>query len=179
MANNSILKKIDLLKIFHTYSGLPRSIYILFFARIVNRMGDFVHMFLTLYLTQRMGYDKIVAAQFVMLVSGSRMLGAMFSGRFGDSMGRKKIMLAFQLLFILCLIPCGFLKESMSVPWLLVIAGFFNGAERPMNSAMVTDLTEGEERKRAFSLVYLGINIGVAVGPLIAGFLFKNHIQWI
>ncbi|MEW5818540.1 MAG: MFS transporter, partial [Spirochaetota bacterium] len=40
--------------IFTLYRGLPRSIYILFFARIVNCMGSFVFPFLTMFLTQKL-----------------------------------------------------------------------------------------------------------------------------
>ena len=34
---------------------------------------------------------------------------------------------------------------------------------------MIIDLTTQENRKTAFSLSYLGINIGVAIGPMVAG----------
>ena len=56
---------------------------------------------------------------------------------------------------------------------------FFNGAARPVNTALLTDITRPEERSAAFSLLYLGINIGVAAGPILAGFLFNNYRRWI
>jgi MFS family permease len=39
---------------------------------------------------------------------------------------------------------------------------------------MVTDLLPNEQRQAGFSLKYLSINVGVSVGPIIAGFLFNN-----
>jgi MFS family permease len=43
---------------------------------------------------------------------------------------------------------------------------------------VLTDLTSAAQRKPAFSLLYLGHNIGVAVGPLFAGFLFNRYLTW-
>jgi MFS family permease len=41
---------------------------------------------------------------------------------------------------------------------------------------MTADLTNSENRKQSFSLLYLGINIGTAVGTLMAGFLFEHYM---
>jgi len=37
---------------------------------------------------------------------------------------------------------------------------------------------ETETRRAAFSLSYLGVNIGVALGPLMAGWLFTHTLSW-
>ncbi|HDQ14146.1 MAG TPA: MFS transporter [Sediminispirochaeta sp.] len=166
-------------KVFTQYAGLPRAVYVLFFARIINRMGDFVHFFLTLFLTQKMGMSEGKTGTFLMLVSFSRMAGSVFSGKLGDHIGRKRGMVFFLACFALTLTFTGFVVESMLTPYMLILAGFFNGGERPLNNTIVTDLTRGEQRNKAFSLLYLGINIGVAIGPMIAGFLFNRFIRWI
>jgi MFS family permease len=44
---------------------------------------------------------------------------------------------------------------------------------------MQTDLTTPENRQAAFSLIYLGHNLGFAIGPLVAGFLFTAAPRWI
>jgi MFS family permease len=168
--------KVNVLKL---YGGLPRAVYVLFFARIINRMGDFVHFFLTLFLTQKMGMAESKTGTFIMLVSFSRMAGSVFSGKIGDHIGRKRAMIAFLSLFALTLTATGFVVHSMLTPYLLILAGFFNGGERPLNNTIVIDITRGEQRNKAFSLLYLGINIGVAIGPMIAGFLFNRFIRWI
>ena len=166
-------------KILRTYSGLPFQIYILFISRIINRMGDFVHIFLTLFLTTRMGMDERETGFFLMIVGLSRVAGVLSGGKSADYFGRKIVMITGQVLSAVFLIPCGFLGNSIIIPWLMVLSGFFNGAVRPASGSMVADLSGGDKRKDAYSLMYLGTNFGVAVGPLIAGFLFKNHTNWI
>ncbi|MBL7006310.1 MAG: MFS transporter [Spirochaetia bacterium] len=161
------------------YRGLNRSIYVLFAARIVNRMGDFVQLFLVFYLTARLGFDEAGAGRFIMMTGVMNGFGILLGGYVSDRFNRKAVLVFCQSVFAVSYLICGFLPVSMTVPWLIFISSSFRGATWPVTNAMVTDLTEGLERKRAFSLLYLGTNIGVAVGPILAGLLFANHLNWI
>jgi MFS family permease len=166
-------------KMLSTYEGLPKSIYIIFFSRIVNAMGSFIYPFLTLFLTEKMKLGASTAGKFILLTAVTSVPGALLGGKLSDKFGRKHIVIIFQCLAAICFIPCGFLKDSMLVPWLLLVAFFFTSAATPAYTAMTTDLTNVNNRRNAFSLLYLGNNMGLAVGPLIAGFLYKNFISWI
>ncbi len=161
------------------YMGLDRSIYVLFAARIVNRMGDFVQLFLVLFLTTRLGFDEAAAGRFIMMTGIMNGFGILLGGYLSDRINRKVVLVFCQTVLAVSYLICGFLPISMTVPWLIFFSSAFRGATWPVTNAMVTDLTEGLERKRAFSLLYLGTNIGVAVGPIIAGLLFANHLNWI
>jgi len=68
MKNSNVLK---------TYSGLPRSIYVVFFARIINSMGSFVHPFLTLFLTKSIGLRIETVGLFLMLAAFSSIPGSL------------------------------------------------------------------------------------------------------
>jgi len=166
-------------KMLNHYTKLPKSIYILFFARMVNSMGAFVYPFLTIYLTKTLSLDEGEAGFIVMLAVTAHLPGLLVGGRLADWLGRKKILLLFQSLAAICLIPCAFLNNPFLIPRLLILSAFFHGAAQPASTAMTTDLTNPGNRKAAFSLLYLGGNIGFAVGPLIAGFLYNNYLMWI
>ncbi len=165
--------------IFKTYRGLPTSIYILFISRIVNRLGDFVKIFLALYLTRYLNLDEKQTGLIITMIGLFSVLGTIVGGKITDHAGRKKILLLSQTCSAITAGICGFLPDSQMLPWILILFNFFNGAARPVSTAMLTDLTTPENRAQSFSLLYLGINIGVAVGPLLAGFLFNNYRQWI
>ena len=44
----------------------------------------------------------------------------------------------------------------------------------PAYDALLADLTNPDNRKGAYSLVYMGWNLGFAIGPAIAGMLFQD-----
>jgi MFS family permease len=164
---------------FGDYLELPKAIWILFFVRIISAMGNFVYPFLTLFLTKKIGLSASQAGNFFIASAILSMIGALLGGKLADHFGRKKLMIIFQGATAMLFLACAFLGNSIIVPILLCLAGMFNGAAQPANSAMVTDLTNKDNRKIALSLLYLGINFGFAIGPTIAGFLYNNYISLI
>ena len=146
---------------------------------MVNSMGAFVYPFLTIYLTKTLSLDEGEAGFIVMLAITAHLPGLIVGGRLADWLGRKRILLLFQGLAAICFIPCAFLNNPFLIPRLLILSAFFLGAAQPASTAMTADLTNPSNRKAAFSLLYLGNNIGFAVGPLIAGFLYNNYLIWI
>jgi MFS family permease len=166
-------------KFLRSYSGLDRSIYFLCLAQVVNSIGHFVHPFLTMFLTRKIGMDPVEAGSYVMLSAAVWVPGSLLGGKIADQIGRKRILVLFQSLAAAVLVPCAFLGVSRTIPWLLIGSSFLNGVAEPVNDAMITDLTVAEQRKGAFSLLYLSHNIGFALGPMIAGFLFNRYLSWI
>lgn len=91
-----------------TYFGLPRSVYIIFIARVVNSMGNFVTPFMTLLFTQKGGMPEAQVGKYLLMASLLQIPGSLIGGKLTDLMGRKKIMIcswAFQLP-VSCLLLC-------------------------------------------------------------------------
>lgn len=165
-------------KFFSPYIGLPRDIYFLFLARVINSMGNFVFPLMTMLLTDKLKMSPKAAGEFISLAAASYLPGSILGGKLADKYGRKSIFVFCQTIAGLFILACAFIDKTI-IPWFVILFGVLNGAAQPINSAMVTDLTNKENRKQAFSLIYLGINVGFAVGPLIAGFLYINYFNLI
>ncbi|WP_332448368.1 MFS transporter [Sphaerochaeta sp.] len=161
------------------YRGLPQPIYILFFSTIINAVGIFVYPFLALYLTRRLGYTALEAGTFMTVASVLYVPGSFIGSKLADTIGRKPVLVIFQLLMDVCFLVAGFFEGQTIVPYLVLLALFFDGAVDPAREALKTDVTTMENRQVSFSLIYLGHNIGYAVGPLIAGYLFQSAVRWI
>ncbi|MFZ3110835.1 MAG: MFS transporter [Rectinemataceae bacterium] len=165
--------------LFSVYRGLPKPLYTLFLATVVNSVGIFVFPFLTLYLTGRLGMTQGDAGSFMFLISMVYIPGNFIGGKLADRLGRKKLMVVTQIISAALYIPCGFALFSDFVPWLILASVFFDGLTDPARSAMMMDLTTPDNRRTAFSLTYLGHNLGFAMGSLIAGFLFEHASSWL
>ena len=172
-----LLQKVG--SIFSIYSGFPRTIYILFICRLINAMGYFVFPFLTLFLTRNLSLSADKVGLYLMCVEISRIIGALFGGKFTDIFGRKRTLISFQFAIAVFLFPCAFLGDSLIIPKLLAIAAFFNGATRPVYDAIMVDMSTPKNRKEIFSFIYLGLNLGFGIGSLIAGFLYTRYIKFL
>lgn len=164
------------MKLFKTYVGLPKSVYILFLAQIINRFGDFVMPFLTLFLTKHLGFSNQAAGFSLLIAILASIPGAFLGGKIADHYGRKKTYMLFQGAAGIAILLCTFTRNPIQIIVLISISAFFNGGVRPIITAIMTDVLTPEDRPRGFSLTYLGINIGVAIGPLLAGFLFNHYL---
>lgn len=70
--------------------------------------------------------------------------------------------------------------DSLALRLALIVAGRFvlMMSEATMN-VIVNDNCSQDDKKAAFSMLYLAMNVGFATGPLVAGFLFKTHTDLI
>ena len=157
------------------YGNLPREIYALFSAEVITSVGHFVYPFLTLLLTQKAGYTAGEAGRYILLASISFIPGSLLGGRISDTVGRKRLLITAMLSVAAVFIDAGLVNRPEQLPCFLIAAEFCLGMIAPTLNALATDVTTPENRKAAFSLLYLGHNIGFAVGPLIAGFLFNRN----
>ena len=164
-------------KIFATYRGLPKGMYFVFLAQIINRFGDFVRPFLALFLTKNLGFTNSEAGAAVMVVTLATIPGAFIGARLSDQLGRKKSYFLFQGAAGLMILLCAIIEIPFVLVGLLTMSAFFNGGVRPMISAIMTDILPPDKRQSGFSLSYLGVNVGVAAGPIVAGFLFNNYLK--
>jgi len=164
---------------FSLYSGLDRSIYLLFAVRIINRFGDFVQLLLVLILTGKLGMDSHEAGFFISLTLVATMVGQLTAGVIADKLARKYVLVFCQLMVSVCYLVCALLigsRVTSVVPLVILVGSPFRGATAPITNAMVADFSEDKDRSRAFSLLYLGTNIGVAIGPVAAAFLYGYSI---
>lgn len=161
------------------YKGLPKEIYIIFISRIINAVGCFVMPLLTLILTERIGLDSGQAGTILSISSLAFIVPAFIGGKLADTFGRKKIIVIFGLLASLMYIFCGFIVPSMSMVYLIILAGACFSFAGPAHDSLIADLTTPENRSTAYAMSYMGWNIGFAIGPMLGGFLYKSHLNWL
>src|SRR5512141_448315 len=73
-------------------AGLPRALWVLSFATLVNRSGTMFVPFLVLYLTRARGYTPAAAGAVLALFGAGALLAAPVSGRLADRFGPMRVM---------------------------------------------------------------------------------------
>lgn len=158
------------------YRGLRKENYILFWGRIVTNLGAMIYPVMTLILNQKLGMNASDVALYT-LISGIVILPAgIIGGKLADKYNKKKIIIFCDIASVILFFLCGFIPLSIITIALLVIASSFQSLEDPVYTALIADITPAKDRERAYSLMYLGANLGLVASPTIAGMLFKNYL---
>jgi len=166
-------------KLFGRYRGLPREIYILFVARIINSIGAFVFPLMTLIMTEKLGYTSDYAGLLMTILALTQVPAMLIGGKLSDHFGRKKLIIIFEILGASFFLLCGLLPISDATIYLIIAASNMYAFAHPAMDAMAIDLTNTANRKEAFSLLYMGFNLGFAIGPMIGGLLFAKHLPFV
>ncbi len=170
-----------------TLWGHPKGLYILFFTEMWERFSYYgMRAIFILYLTAKtteanagLGWDKISALElygwYTMMVYVMSVPGGLLADRW---LGQKKtVMLGGVLLCI------GHFILAFDALWafysgiILIVLGV--GALKPNISTMVGGLYQKGDLKRdsAFTIFYIGINIGAFAAPLLVGYV-GEVINW-
>lgn len=170
-----------------TLWGHPKGLYILFFTELWERFSYYgMRAILILYLTAKtsefnpgLGWDKVSALElygwYTMMVYVMSVPGGLLADRL---LGQKKTVMLGG--FLLCI---GHLVLAFDAVWafytgiILIVLGV--GALKPNISTMVGGLYKKGDVKRdtAFTIFYIGINIGAFTAPLLIGYV-GEVINW-
>ena len=162
--------------LFSQYKGLRKEIYILFFGRIVTNLGSMVWPMLTMILSRKMGLSASMIAA-LSVGAGLLMLPAnLLGGRLADRKNKKMTIVYCDAVSVVCYLVAAVLPLSLVSLALFVAAGICQSMEYPSYNALIADLTLTKDRDRAYSLQYLGGNLGLVLSPTIGGLLFENHL---
>ena len=166
-------------KFFSVYRGLPRGDYILFLSRVVNNMGNVVIPLLALILTERLGFSKEQAGLFTTLFVTAQPPFIWLGGCLCDRIGGKRVVVLFDTLGALFYLVCACLRPSLTTALFIALAACLYSGASPAVNGIVAAITPAERINSAYSLNYLGLNLGFTVGPILAGLLFQNLPQLI
>lgn len=156
---------------FRDYVNLPRPIHILCLGQFINRAGSFVLVFLTIYISEQLGYGKTFAAQCMGVFGLGSIFASLVGGQLADQIGRRFVMLAALLGGAVFLLVLSVAESKVAVLLSILCYALVAEAFRPACSAMLGDFALPEQRPSAFGLYYISINLGFACGPPIGGVL--------
>ena len=159
------------------YGGLKREIYILFIGRLVTAMGSFVWPMLTFFMTTKLGLSDGTATLMIATASVLSFPAALLGGKLADRFSRKSIIIIFDCITVSMYLLAAILPLTLFTVFLLFAAALFQTIESPAYDALNADYSTSKQREKAYSLSYLGFNLGYIVGASVAGMLFERFIR--
>ncbi len=165
-----------LIGLFSQYKGLRKEVYVLFFGRIVTNLGSMVFPMLTMILSRKLGLDAAKISILMVAAMALMMPANLLGGALADRFNKKNVIVYCDLVSVACYVASAFVPLGYGTIALTVLAALFQTMEGPSYNALLADLTATRDRQRAYSLLYLGGNLGLVLSPTLAGLLFENHL---
>jgi len=127
--------------------------------------------FLMIYVSEKLQLSLSTVSTLITINAGTGLLTSFIAGTVADKLGRKPVMVVS-----LGINGLGYLLMSMAHTYLgfallMLVMGASNPLYQVGADAMLADLVAAERRTKAYAIVRMVNNVGVAIGPAAGGFL--------
>ncbi len=161
------------------YFQLPKPVLILCLGTFVNRAGSFFVVFLTIYLSKRLGYEITFATWCMGAFGVGSVIASLVGGQLADLIGRRIVMLISLVGGAAVLAVFGHLQSKTNIIGAVFAFALTIDMYRPAASAMIGDLVSPDQRPHAFGLMYVAINLGFAFGAAVGGEVATRSYIWL
>jgi POT family proton-dependent oligopeptide transporter len=162
------------------FFGHPRGLSTLFFTEMWERFSYYgMRAFLILYMVHALGFDDKRAGSVYGTYTASAWAAAIFGGIIADRwLGQYKSVLIGGIIIAIGHFTLAFHSLAFFYTGLAFIV-IGTGLLKPNVSGIVGSLYDTQDARRdaGFSIFYMGINLGAALGPFVAGYL-AQRVDW-
>jgi MFS family permease len=151
---------------------LSRDVYVLEAGALVNAFGNGVVLpFLLIYLHDVRGIPFGLAGLAAAVQSAAALGSGFVAGTLSDRIGPKRVLLGALTVMTIAFALMPLVHAAWHAFAVYAFWGVGSGSFWPAQSALLADLTPPERRAPAYGLQRLAMNLGVAVGGVVAGLI--------
>ena len=148
----------------------PRPVRVLVFGVFVSRLGSFFATFATLFLTDR-GFTPRTVAPVLVGVGLAGMLGSLGGGWMADRVGHRPTLVLSMGASSVAVAMLVVADRPATLVAAVCLVAFWTSAYPPAAAALLVDNSDPVDRVPIFAFFRLALNVGAALGPLLAGVL--------
>ena len=154
-----------------TAGGLPETYWYLWSGLLINRVGAFAMLFMSVYLTDERGASATLAGLIVGGYGIGGIAGTLFGGVLADRWGRRATLIWAHTVAAALMVALSVAGSLPLIAALTVLLGLVHSMPMPAFVAAIVDVVPAERRSRAFNLQFWAFNLGMAAAGLLAGVL--------
>lgn len=158
---------------------MPKTVWFLIIGTFVNTVASsFLWPLNSIYIHDTLGKTLTIAGFVLMLNSLAAVFGNLLGGWLFDKLGGYKAILIGVVLNLITLVLLTLWHDWPQYIIFLTILGFSGGIVFPAIYAMAGSAWP-EGGRRAFNSIFLANNVGVAIGPAIAGMIADINFEYV
>lgn len=150
---------------------LPRSVWTLFVATLLNRMGTMALPFFILFLTERRHLAPATAGSLFASYGAGSLIAGPGAGLVAARAGARRTMIGSLALTALVLAIVPWIRSAPALALLAFAWALCGEAFRPACASVIAASVPSARQREAYALVRLAVNLGMSIGPAIGGFL--------
>lgn len=125
-----------------------------------------------------LGISAISASNILAVVGGVSIVGRVVLGNIADRIGNRKTFIICFILISIALLWLAFVEEMWMLYLFAVFFGFATGGTAAIVSPLVARIFGLGSHGLILGFISLGLSIGGAVGPLLAGYMFDVTVSY-
>jgi MFS family permease len=154
---------------------LPRDVWILQAGGLANMFGNgVIGPFLIIYLHNVRGLSLGMAGLVVASGAAAALFSGFVAGALADRLGPRVVLSTALVLGAIAFALFPLIRETWHAFALNLLAGVGTGAFWPSQSTLLSSLTPPERRHSAFAQQRMTMNVGFALGALVAGAIART-----
>jgi predicted MFS family arabinose efflux permease len=162
-----------------SYRGLPFEVWLISIVVLINRSGTMVVPFLMLFLTGEREFTPTLAGLLFGLFGLGGVAGNLLGSRLAARFGSLRVQIFALILSAPFFVTLLWFREPISLAVNLLLLALVGEAVRPATMAATAEYSLPEIHARAFGLNRLAANLGMTIGPALAGILYQDYLPWI
>jgi MFS family permease len=150
----------------------PTQFRLMFFGMLISAIGSsMIWPFLMIFVSGRLNIALTQATSLFTINASAGIIAALVAGPVIDRFGRKWVMVVSLVGNGMVYFFMGSAHTYVHFAILMTFSGAFNPLYRVGADAMLADLIPAEKRADGYALMRLSNNAGIAIGPMLGGFL--------
>lgn len=138
---------------------------------LINRAGTMVIPFLSLYLTQDLGFTLENVGIIMSCFGLGSLVGSWLGGKLTDLFGSYQVMLVSLILTGILFITLQYLVSFWAICGGIFLLMIIADAFRPATFVALSAYSKPENKTRSVTLIRLAINLGFSAGPALGGLI--------
>lgn len=159
----------------NAFEGLNAKVWLMAFMMFVNRLGTLILPFLTLYATQELEWTATKGGAVASSFAFGGLFGAYLGGIFTDKIGYYKTMIISLAGAAVLFFLAQYVTDFYGLCSILFFGALMADLLRPALFSGLSYITDQTTQTRAISLMRMSFNLGIAVGPAVAGIIIATH----
>lgn len=150
----------------------PRQFWLIFWGMLISTIGtSMAWPFMVVYVSGKLHMPLLTVTSLITLSSVMAFISSLIGGTIMDRLGRKWVMVMSLFFNGLGYFLLSRAETYSTFAAIMALNGIVNPLYRIGADAMMADLIPPQKRPDAYSLLRMGNNLGISIGPAVGGFV--------